>query len=91
MKGKISKKVSTITKEHKFFTQNTVCPTCDQDIEETFRINRINDAQDKAKELQSGFKELEQAINKEEERERQFTYPIEGDYYTNAWHFSKQY
>ena len=73
LKGKISQKVSSITKEHKFFTQNTVCPTCDQDIEETFRINRINDAQDKAKELQSGFKELEQAINKEEERERQFT------------------
>ena len=73
LKGKISQKVSSITKEHKFFTQNTVCPTCNQDIEETFRINRIKDAQDKAKELQSGFKELEQAINKEEERERQFT------------------
>ena len=73
LKGKISNKVSSITKEHKFFTQNTVCPTCNQDIEETFRINRIKDAQDKAKELQSGFKELEQAINKEEERERQFT------------------
>ena len=72
LKGKISQKVSSITKEHKFFTQNTVCPTCDQKIEESFRINRINDAQDKAKELQSGYKELEQAINKEEERERQF-------------------
>ena len=73
LKGKISQKVSTITKEHKFFTENTVCPTCTQSIDETFRINRINDAQDKAKELQSGFKELEEAINKEEERERQFT------------------
>ena len=73
LKGKISNKVSSITKEHKFFTQNTVCPTCRQDIEETFRINRINDAQNKAKELQSGYKELEEAINREEERERQFT------------------
>ena len=73
LKGKISNKVATITKEHKFFTQNTVCPTCNQDIEETFRINRIKDAQDKAKELQSGFKELEEAIKEEEERERQFT------------------
>jgi DNA repair exonuclease SbcCD ATPase subunit len=72
LKGKISNKVSTITKEHKFFTQNTVCPTCDQAIEETFRINRINDAQTKAKELQSGYQELEEAIKKEEERERQF-------------------
>jgi len=73
LKGKISQKVSTITKEHKFFTENTVCPTCDQQIEETFRINRINDAQNKAKELQSGYKELEEAIKGEEERERQFT------------------
>ena len=73
LKGKISNKVSTITKEHKFFTENTVCPTCDQAIEETFRINRITDAQNKAKELQSGYKELEEAIKEEEERERQFT------------------
>jgi len=73
LKGKISQKVSSITKEHKFFTENTVCPTCDQAIEETFRINRINDAQSKAKELQSGYKELEEAIKEEEERERQFT------------------
>ncbi len=73
LKGKISNKVATITKEHKFFTENTVCPTCDQSIEETFRINRINDAQNKAKELQSGYIELEEAIKEEEERERQFT------------------
>ena len=72
LKGKISNKVSRITKEHKFFTENTVCPTCEQDIEETFRINKITDAQNKSKELQSGYKELEEAINREEERERQF-------------------
>ena len=72
LKGKISQKVSTITQEHKFFTENTVCPTCTQSIEETFRINRITDAQNKAKELQSGYKELEEAIKEEEERERQF-------------------
>ena len=73
LKGKISQKVSTITKEHKFFTENTVCPTCTQSIEEDFRINKVKDAQDKAKELQSGYKELEGAIKEEEERERQFT------------------
>ena len=72
MKGKISQKVTTITKEHKFFNENSVCPTCTQSIEEEFRINRIKDAQNKAKELQSGYKELEEAIKEEEERERQF-------------------
>ncbi len=72
LKGKISNKVATITKEHKFFTKNTVCPTCTQSIEEEFRINKIADAQTKAKELQSGYKELEEAIKNEEEREHQF-------------------
>jgi len=73
LKGKISNKVTTITKEHKFFTEHTVCPTCDQDINEDFRINRISDAQNKAKELQSGYTQLENAIKEEEEREHQFT------------------
>ena len=72
LKGKISNKVSTITKEHKFFTDNTVCPTCTQSIDESFRINKINDAQTKAKELQSGYKELEDAIKEEELRESTF-------------------
>ena len=73
LKGQITQKVATITKEHKFFTENTVCPTCTQDIEEEFRVNRIADAQTRAKELQLGYRELEEAIQKEEEREHQFT------------------
>ena len=73
LKGKISQKVSTITKEHKFFTENTVCPTCTQSIEEEFRLNRITDAQNKAKELKEGYEELENTIKFEQERERQFT------------------
>ena len=72
LKGKLSQKVGTITKEHKFFTENTVCPTCQQDIEEEFRVNRIDDAQKKAKELKKGYEELEQTIKSEQERERQF-------------------
>ena len=73
LKGKISQKVLTITKEHKFFTENSVCPTCTQPIEEDFRINKIDDAQSRAQELQSGYNELEEAIKNEQERERQFT------------------
>ena len=73
LRGKISQKVSTITKEHKFFTENTVCPTCTQSIEEEFRLNRITDAQNKAKELKEGYEELENTIKFEQERERQFT------------------
>ena len=72
LKGKISQKVSVITKDHKFFSENTVCPTCTQTIEDEFRLNRIEDAQNKAKELQKGFNELEETIKLEQERERQF-------------------
>ena len=72
LKGKLSQKVSTITKEHKFFTENTVCPTCTQEIEEEFRVNRISDAQNKARELKDGYAELEKTIKSEQERERQF-------------------
>ena len=70
LKGKISQRVSSITKEHKFFSQNTVCPTCTQSIDEEFRLNKISDAQDKAKELQEGFLKLEESIRLEEDRER---------------------
>ena len=73
LKGKLSQKVSAITKEHKFFTENTVCPTCTQDIEESFRLNKIEDVQNTAKELKTGYEELENAIKFEQERERQFT------------------
>jgi len=72
LRGKISQKVSTITKEHKFFTENTECPTCGQNIEEEFRLNRIDDVQTKAKELKNGYEELEKTIEFEQERERQF-------------------
>jgi len=73
LKGKISQKVSAIATEHKFFTENTVCPTCTQTIDERFRLDRITEAQNKAKEFQKGYKDLEETIQYEEERERQFT------------------
>jgi len=73
IKGKLTQRVSTLTKEHKFFSKNTVCPTCTQDIQEDFRINKVNDAQSKAQELKSGFDELEETIKAEQQREQQFT------------------
>ena len=72
LKGKISNKVTTLTKEHKFFTGNRVCPTCTQDIEEEFRLNKIGDVEAKASELKKGYEELESSIKSEQERERQF-------------------
>ena len=72
IKGTLSQKVSTLTENHKFFNENTVCPTCKQDIEESFRLDNISEAQSKLKELQEGFKKLEESIKEEETRELLF-------------------
>ncbi len=72
LRGKITQKVSTLTKELEFFESNTVCPTCTQSIEDEFRLNKIADAQSKEVELTQGLKDLEKAITEEEERENQW-------------------
>ena len=72
LRGKITQKVSTLTKELEFFESNTVCPTCTQSIEDEFRLNKIADAQSKETELTQGLTDLEKAIKEEEEREAQW-------------------
>ena len=72
LKGKISEKVSSITEQHKFFNNNSVCPTCTQTIEEEFRLNKVSESETKAKKLQQGYNELKEAIQQEEQREREF-------------------
>jgi len=72
LKGKLIEKVSTITEQHKFFNENSVCPTCTQNIEEKFRLNKVDELGNKAKELQQGYDELKSAISEEEKRENEF-------------------
>ena len=43
LKGKISNKVTTITREHKFFTDNVTCPTCTQVIDKVFKDKKKYD------------------------------------------------
>ena len=73
IRGAISNKVSTLTEHKEFFETNTVCPTCQQGIEEDFRLDRIGEPQSKLQELQEGFKQLEESIKEEENRELLFT------------------
>jgi DNA repair exonuclease SbcCD ATPase subunit len=72
LKGKLSEKISIIAEEHKFFSTNTVCPTCTQSINEEFRLNKIDNYQNKAKELQSGYQDLKLTIQEEESKENKF-------------------
>jgi len=71
-KGQIRQKATTLQDEHKFFKDNTVCPTCTQSLEDDFRLNKISDVQNKIGELKKGYEDLESAIKSEKERERQF-------------------
>jgi DNA repair exonuclease SbcCD ATPase subunit len=72
LKGKIQQKVISITEEHKFFNENSVCPTCKQSIEEDFRFNKVNEIETNSKDLKEGYVELERTIEDEEKREEQF-------------------
>jgi len=51
--------VKTVVKEAKFFDQNEVCPTCDQDIAEDLRQQKKDSATAKAKELKITMDEAE--------------------------------
>jgi DNA repair exonuclease SbcCD ATPase subunit len=68
----LEQKIQTIVSEHKFFQENTVCPTCTQSIGEEFRLNKIVDIEEKSKELNEGYRELEDTINVEQEKDKLF-------------------
>jgi DNA repair exonuclease SbcCD ATPase subunit len=72
VKAKLEQKIQNITTEHKFFNENTVCPTCDQQIQEEFRVNRIGEIESKVKEINSAYRELKESISKEQEKEEEF-------------------
>lgn len=72
VKGELSQKLKTLTKEREFFNENTVCPTCKQDIKEEFRLNKLTDSQKIAENLKSQFLQLQDKIKQEEKRENHF-------------------
>lgn len=72
IRGKMDQKISNISEEYQFFEHNTVCPTCTQTIDEKIRVNKINEHQEKLKELKLGYDELENAIQEAEVRENEF-------------------
>jgi DNA repair exonuclease SbcCD ATPase subunit len=72
IRAKLEQKIQTIVSEHKFFQENTVCPTCTQSIGEEFRLNKIVDIEEKSKELNEGYRELEDTINVEQEKDKLF-------------------
>ena len=67
-KGKIQQKIATLTKNHKFFTENATCPTCTQDITDELKTAKVDELTKEGKDLKKGFAEIEEAIAEEEAR-----------------------
>ena len=73
LRAKIQTKSQTLGSECDFFEENVSCPTCTQNIEEEFRLNRMAELKTSIEELQEGLQELETKIEEEESREFRFT------------------
>ena len=70
---KLTHKLNSIKKEHKFFEDNHVCPTCTQTLEDSFREKKISSGKNKIQEMEEGFDELNTAIEEEQSRVEKFT------------------
>ena len=69
---KLNTKLSNCKKEHKFFEDNHVCPTCTQDLSDDFRQEMIENGKSKLEEMNLGYEELTTAIEDEEKRNEKF-------------------
>ena len=72
IKAKMEQRIQNITSEHKFFKDNVSCPTCEQKIEEDFRLNKIEEIESKVKEINSAYKDLTKSINEEQKKDSKF-------------------
>ena len=72
IKAKLEQKIQTIVSDHKFFQENDVCPTCTQSIGEEFRLSKVSEIEEKSKELQKGYQELEDTIQSELKKDEEF-------------------
>lgn len=73
LKGKITQKVGMINKDLKFFRENSICPTCTQNIDEEFKTNKIAEYQKSSDEFSQAVKEINEAIDAQEQKQNIFT------------------
>ena len=69
---KLNQKLQTCKKEHEFFEDNHVCPTCTQDFSESLESDKIEEGKTKLDEMNVGYEELQTAIKDEEKRNEKF-------------------
>ena len=69
---KLNSKMSACQKEHQFFEDHHVCPTCTQDLSDDFRDGMIENGKAKLDEMHGGYEELTTAIEEEQKRNDKF-------------------
>jgi DNA repair exonuclease SbcCD ATPase subunit len=62
-KVKFKTKVTNLEKENIFYSKNDKCPTCKQDLDKTFKTDKIDRNNDTIKETKEAWKILEQQID----------------------------
>ena len=61
-KSQINKNLKKLNKDKRFFEEKENCPTCEQNIDETFKKNKLNDVSDDIEEMNDGLGKLETEI-----------------------------
>ena len=62
---KLKSKLKTCNKQHKFFEDNHICPTCTQDLSDEFRKEKLSSGKEKIDEMTLGYDNLEKTIEEE--------------------------
>ena len=66
LEAQIEDNVLKLNKNIKFLQENDVCPTCEQDIDESFKEDRIAKDEEKVKKSKDGLVKIEKAIQEAE-------------------------
>jgi len=61
-KSQINKNLKKLNKDKRFFEEKENCPTCEQDIDATFKKNKLNDVADDIEEMNDGLDKIEKEI-----------------------------
>lgn len=69
IQGKLVQKKSNLMENIEFFTNNSICPTCSQDIDENFKIKNIKNINLEIQKIEEGYSELISTIKEEEDIE----------------------
>ena len=63
-RSQINKNLKKLGRDKKFFEEKENCPTCEQDIDETFKKSKLNDLQDEIEEMDDGLEKIDSEIQK---------------------------